>query len=229
MRAPLQKCLRSWLLGLPKRWDPGWPHWESPRSSESIPVPGCPYVYIGGVEPDNVVGIPGEQPALVIGAAVRAPLAPRHRQLIARELYAIRRGTNLLRHRTAAEIAALVVAVCRIADVQIAAPAYALVDEFSRLLQSVLPRRIRKALPTLCARVSESGVDPLEWHAAAVGSMDRMAALAAGDISLVVGAGHLHNQTDAMGSLADRQKRLLRFAFSNPYLSLRDRLGIRVK
>jgi len=32
-----------------------------------------------------------------------------------------------------------------------------------------------------------------------------------------------------MGSLRERQERLLRFVFSPQYLSLRDRLGIRVK
>ena len=186
-------------------------------------------VYVGGVEPNNVVGIPGETPSLVVGTGVHAPLAPQHRQLVARELYAIRRGTSILRHRTAAEIAALVVAAFRLAEVTIAAPPYALVDEFSRLLHSVLPRKIRKLLPTLCTRVAESSVDPFEWHAAATSSMDRMAALAAGDVSLVVGQSRLHNQTDAMGSLEGRQERLLRFVFSNQYLSLRDRLGIRVK
>ena len=186
-------------------------------------------VYVGGVEPDNVVGIPGDPPSLVIGTALHAPLVPQHRQLVARELYAIRRGTSILRHRTAAEIAALVVAVCRVADVPISAPPYALVDEFSRLLQSVLPRKIRKLLPSWCSRISESSVDPLEWHAVATSSMDRMAVLAAGDVSLVVGERHFHNETDTMGSLQQRQERLLRFVFSSQYLSLRDRLGIRVK
>ena len=33
-------------------------------------------VYVGGVEPDNVVGIPGETPSLVIGTALHAPLIP---------------------------------------------------------------------------------------------------------------------------------------------------------
>ena len=186
-------------------------------------------VYVGGIDPNNVVGIPSEIPALVIGSALNAPLIPQHRQLVARELYAIRRGTSLLRHRTGAEIAALVVAVCRLAEVKIEAPAYALVEEFSRLLNSVLPRKIRKSLPTLCAPLVTSVVDPLDWHAAATSSMDRMAALGAGDISLVVGPGNIHGETEAMGSLRERQERLLRFAFSAQYLSLRDRLGIRVK
>ncbi len=186
-------------------------------------------VYVGGIDPDNVVGIPGDIPSLVIGSALHAPLIPQHRQLVARELYAIRRGTSLLRHRTGAEIAALVVAVCRLAEVKIAAPAYALVEEFSRLLNSVLPRKVRKLLPALCSQVATSAVDPLDWHAAATSSMDRMAALAAGDLSLVVGSGNILSEAEALGSLGERQERLLRFAFSAQYLSLRDRLGIRVK
>jgi calcineurin-like phosphoesterase len=72
-------------------------------------------------------------------------------------------------------------------------------------------------------------MDVLDWHAAATSSVDRMAAIAAGDISLVVGLGNIHCQMESIESLRDRQQRLLRFVFSNQYLSLRDRLGIRVK
>ena len=186
-------------------------------------------LYIGGIEPDNVVGIPTETPALVIGTSVRSPLHPQHRQLVARELCAIRRGTSVLRHRSPADIAALVVATCRLADVNISAPAYALVDEFSRLLSSVLPRRVRKSLPTICAALAKSTVDPLDWYVAATGSLDRMAALAAGDVSLVVGQAAIHGITEAMSSLRERQERLLRYVFSLNYLSLRERLGVRVR
>jgi hypothetical protein len=185
-------------------------------------------LYIGGVDPDNVVGVPTETPSLVIGAALHAPLDPRHRQLVARELYAIRRGTSILRHRTSADIAALVVAVCRVAEVQLSAPAYALVDEFTRLLSSV-PRRFRKLLPALCSPIAVSPADPVDWHAAASSSLDRMAALAAGDISLVIGQANMIGRSEAMVPLAGRQERLLRFVFSNQYLSLRERLGIRVQ
>ena len=185
-------------------------------------------VYVGGVDPDNVIGIPTEIPSLVVGTAVRAPLAPQHRQLVARELYAIRRGTSILRHRTPAEIAALVVAVCRVADVKLSAPAYALVDEFSRLLSSV-PRRFRKLLPAICSPIAATGADPVDWHAAATSSLDRMAALAAGDLSLVLASPSSRGLSEENESRARRQERLLRFVFSNQYLSLRDRLGVRVK
>jgi cellulose synthase operon protein C len=183
-------------------------------------------LYVGGISPDNVVGIPGETPSLVVGSALRAPLSPAHRQLVARELYAIRRGTSILRHRSGTEVAALVVATCRIAEVPISAPPYALVDEFSRLLNSVIPRKVRKVLPSLCSRVAQVGADPMDWQSAAVSSQDRMAVVAAGDVSLVVAG---DRQADFTGSQQRRLERLLRFVFSYQYQLLRERLGIGVK
>ncbi len=183
-------------------------------------------LYVGGVEPDNVVGVPGEVPSLVVGSSLRAPLSPPHRQLIARELYAIRRGTSVLRHRNSTEIAALVVATCKIAEVSISAPPYALVDEFIRLLNPVIPRKLRKVLPTLCSNIAQTAADPVEWHSAAVSSQDRMAVLAAGDMSLVVGG---DRQAAFIGSERTRLERLLRFAFSHQYQLLRERLGIGVQ
>jgi len=183
-------------------------------------------LYVGGISPDSVVGIPGETPSLVVGSALRAPLSPAHRQLVARELYAIRRGTSILRHRSGAEVAALVVATCRIAEVPISAPPYALVDEFSRLLNSVIPRKVRKVLPSLCSAVAQVGADPMDWQSAAVASQDRMAVVAAGDVSLVVAG---DRQADFMGAPQQRLERLLRFVFSYQYQLLRERLGIGVK
>jgi hypothetical protein len=186
-------------------------------------------LYIGGVGADDVVGVPAEIPALVVGTALRAPLTARQRQLVARELYAIRQGTSILRHRSPTEIAALLVATCRLADTTVTAPAYAMVDEFTRLLNSSLSRKIRKLLPGLCSPLAESNIDPLNWYAGAIASRDRMAALAAGDVSLVVGRDAPLGTADNTVTLNDRRKRLLPFIFSRQYLVLRERVGVNVK
>ena len=186
-------------------------------------------LYIGGVGTDDVVGVPGEIPGLVVGTALRAPLSAHHRQLVARELYAIRQGTSILRHRSPTEIAALIVATCRLADTTVASPAYAMVDEFTRLLSSTLSRRVRKLLPGLCSPLAQSNIDPLDWYAGAIASRDRMAALAAGDVSLVVGRDAPLGTVDNTVTLNDRRKRLLPFVFTPQYLSLRERLGVGVK
>lgn len=186
-------------------------------------------VYVGGVDANDVVGVPGETPALVVGTALRAPLPPQHRQLVARELYTIRQGTSILRHRSPAEAAALIVATCRLAEVAIMAPPYAMVDEFVRLLNASIPRRTRKLLPALCHPLSASALDSTEWYAAAIASRDRMATIAAGDVSLVLGRGADLGTVDNTLSLSDRRKRMLPFIFSPAYLSLRARLGVAVK
>ncbi len=69
-------------------------------------------LYVGGRDADAVVAIASEMPAIVLGSGVTTPLSPRHRQAVARELFALRRGTTVLRHRESAEIGALVV-MCR--------------------------------------------------------------------------------------------------------------------
>jgi cellulose synthase operon protein C len=186
-------------------------------------------VYVGGVDANDVVGVPGETPALVVGTALRAPLPPQHRQLVARELYAVRQGTSILRHRSPAEAAALIVATCRLAEVAIVAPPYAMVDEFVRLLNASIPRRTRKLLPALCRPLSASALDSTEWFAAAIASRDRVATIAAGDVSLVLGRNADLGTVDNTLSLSDRRRRMLPFIFSPAYLSLRARLGVAVK
>jgi hypothetical protein len=186
-------------------------------------------LYVGGRDADTVVAIASELPALVIGSAVSAPLSPRHRQAVARELFALRRGTTVLRHRESAEIGALVVAACRVGEVNIQAPAYAMLPEFQRSLAKA-PRRVKKVLPDLARAVERSGQDPIAWARAAVSSLDRMATIAAGDVSWVLAAGG--RERGALGlsdEAAARAKRLLSFVLSPDYLELRENLGMGVK
>jgi len=186
-------------------------------------------LYVGGRDADLVVAIASELPAIVLGSGVTAPLSPRHRQAVARELFALRRGTTVLRHRESAEIGALVVAACRVGEVNLPAPAYAMLPEFQRSLAKA-PRRVKKVLPDLARAIERSEQDPIAWARAAVSSLDRMATIAAGDVSWVLAAGG--RERGALGlsdEAAARAKRLLSFVLSPGYLELREKLGMGVK
>ena len=186
-------------------------------------------LYVGGRDADAVVAIASETPAIVLGSAVSAPLSPRHRQAVARELFALRRGTTVLRHRDASEIGALVVAACRVGEVNLPAPAYAMLAEFQRSLAKA-PRRVKKLLPDLARAIESSGQDPIAWTHAAISSLDRMATIAAGDVSWVLAAGG--RERGALGlsdEAAARARRLLAFVLSPGYLELREKLGMGVK
>lgn len=185
-------------------------------------------LYVGGRDPDLVVAVASETPALVIGSAVMAPLSPRHRQAVARELFALRRGTTVLRHREAAEIGALVVAACRVGEVILPAPPYAMLAEFQRLLGKA-PRKVRKLLPDLARAVAAAGEDPLAWSRAAISSLDRMAVIAAGDVSWVLAENGERGTIGLSDEANARAKRLLAFVLSPAYLELREQLGMGVK
>lgn len=183
-------------------------------------------VYIGGPDPECVQGVAGEDPAIVVGTAVRAPLHPRHRQAIARELFALRRGIGVVRTRDEATIAALVVAACHIADVPIDAPPYALLADVQRQLAKTLPRRTKKLLPELCREIVASGQDPKRWARAAQLSMHRMAAIAAGDVSIVLADWLDQPRQQISAARHERARRLIAFVLSPDYLELRERLGM---
>ncbi|HEX3773627.1 MAG TPA: tetratricopeptide repeat protein [Polyangiaceae bacterium] len=185
-------------------------------------------LYVGGRDPDLVVAIASEVPAIVLGSAVMAPLSPRHRQAVARELFALRRGTTVLRHREPAEIGALVVAACRLGEVTLPSPQYAMLGEFQRLLGKA-PRRVRKVLPELARAVANSGEDPLEWSRAAVSSLDRLAVIASGDVSWVLAEQGERGSVGLSDQAQARARRLLAFVLSPGYLELREQLGMGVK
>src|SRR5260221_12903536 len=105
-----------------------------------------------------------------------------------------------------------------------------MLSEVQRLLGKALSRRTRKVLPELCRAVVAEDRDPRVWARSALASMYRMAAIAAGDVSLVL--------SDALGvTLArlpdmvvhdDRARRLIAFVLSPRYLELRGKLGMGV-
>jgi hypothetical protein len=167
---------------------------------------------------------------LVVGPGITAPLSPVARQAVARELFALRRGTTVLGHREPTDVAALVVAACKIAGVEIDVTPFAMLAEFQRQLGKELPRRVRKALPELAAAIAHSRSDPLRWYRAATSSLDRMAAVAAGDVSWVL-AGDAANRGRTTASVEghERARRLLSFVLSPSYLALREKLGMGVR
>jgi len=187
-------------------------------------------VYVGGRDPGAVFGVATEPPSLVIGEGVRAPLSPAYRQAVARELFALRRGTTVLGHREAPEVSALIVAACRLGGVELDAPAFAMLAEFQRQLGKEMPRRVKKVLPELARSVADTGQDLLAFYRAATSSLDRMAAVAAGDVSWVL-AGDARNRGRPPASIEseERAHRLLSFVLSPAYLALRERLGMGVR
>lgn len=185
-------------------------------------------LYIGGHDAQGVCVVATETPALVLGKEVTAPLSPHHRQAVARELLALRRGTSVLRHREPADIYALVVAACRNAEVEVPSPAFALLGEFQRQLK--LPRRVRKILPDLAKAFRDSGQDPMVWYRAATSTLDRMAVVAAGDVSWVLASdARLRGRAATTVEGEQRARRLLSFVLSPTYLELREKLGMGVR
>jgi hypothetical protein len=187
-------------------------------------------LYVGGHDPNGVHGIASEIPAIVVGIGVTAPLTPDGRQAIARELFALRRGISVTRTRDDTTVAAIVSACCNLAEVRIDSPPYAMLNDVQRLLGKTLSRKTRKILPELCHAIVAEHRDVRAWARSALASMFRMAAIAAGDVSLVL--------SDAIGAPVsrlpdlvahdERARRLIAFVLSPRYLELRGKLGMGV-
>ena len=185
-------------------------------------------LYVGGRDALGVQGIPGEPHSLVVGPDVRSPFPLATRARIARELFAMTRGTTVLRLRDETTILAIVVAACREAEVAIESPAYAVQAEIDRLVHKAVARKTRKQLVEICQRVVQTRADARDWSQRAIATLDRIAAVATGDVGAVLG--------DIIGqapeTLADvvqgdrRSEEILRFALSPAYLDVRRTLGL---
>ena len=98
------------------------------------------------------------------------------------------------------------------------------------MLTKEMPRRVKKVLPELATAVAHSGQDPLAWVRAATSSLDRLAAIAAGDVSYVLSGGDIpRGRLGASMEAQARAARLLGFVLSPTYLSLREKLGMGVR
>lgn len=185
-------------------------------------------LYVGGSDPNAVQGIPGETPALVVGAGVNAPLSPAMRGRVARELLGIVRGTTVARSRDDITIAAVVVAACKQAEVRIDHPPYAVLAETERLVGKAMARKTRKAITETCRAIGSGGGDARAWSKRALVSQDRVAAVASGDpavlLSEVLGVSPEKLGPAVKGNA--RAEELLRFVLSPQYLEIRRALGL---
>ncbi|HEY4012552.1 MAG TPA: tetratricopeptide repeat protein [Polyangiaceae bacterium] len=184
-------------------------------------------LYIGGSDALGVQGIPGAPPALVVGAGFNAPMAPALRGRVARELMAIVRGTGAARVRDDITIAAVVVVACKLAEVPIQHPPYAVLAEVERAVGKAIPRRTRKLLGEPCRAIAASNADARLWSRHALSSQDRAAVLASGDPGVVlVDALGPDGASTAEGAASARAQELFRFVLSPRYLELRRALGL---
>lgn len=187
-------------------------------------------LYVGGPDPAGITAVASDTPALVVGSQVSAPLSPANRQAVARELFAVRRGTTVLRHRDPEDVHAILAAACHLAEVPIDSPPFALLGEFQRQLGREIPRKVRRALPELARALADSGQDVREACRAATSTLDRMAAVAAGDVSWVLSGGQAsRGEVPRTREAQARFGRLLSFVLSPAYLELREKLGMGVR
>lgn len=189
-------------------------------------------LYVGGAKPFGMSLVrDGGTLQFVMGEELRAPFNPALRQRLAKAVFSAARGTDVLLSREPVDVAALCVALCRVGEVRLSGPEYALTGEFERLLNKALPRRIKKELPALARRVAAEAQEPLGWVRAAFTSLQRVGALAVGDPSWVVLSPDERETTERS---ADPQtdpirRSVLSFSLSPEFQQLRQQLGLFVE
>jgi len=183
---------------------------------------------VGGRDGTAVQGVPGEVPALVVGPEVSSPLDPAARARVARELLGLVRGTTVLRLRDETTTAAIVVVACRLADVPIDSPAYAVLGEIEKAIAKAIPRRIKKSLYDVCREIAQANPDARDFRKRALASQARAAVVASGDISFVLQEMLEGALERVHGSVRadERATELLRFVLSPTYSELRGSLGL---
>jgi tetratricopeptide (TPR) repeat protein len=185
--------------------------------------------YQGGKDPNLIQGVPAETPAIVVGANIRAPLSLVDRARLVRELVALERGTTVTLLRDDVAVAAVIVASCAIAEVPLQTPAYAVLAETQRLLSKAISRKTKKLLPDVAnavARQLGGGGDLRTFRGHALRTLDRAAAIAAGDPAAALVGIVGPNAVPAKISADVRAAAMLRFVWSDDYLALRRQLGL---
>jgi tetratricopeptide (TPR) repeat protein len=184
-------------------------------------------LYLSPVASERLVVL-GLQPLTVIaGASVSAPLGPFQRLSLARSLYAARRGLSPLIVLDQQDVLALIAALCSVAGVELGGPIPARQRDFERQLIGLLPRRTRKRLHEQARPVREVQASLDVWVRAASMSLDRVAAVAVGDASVILA----DTPARELGSPAheERARRLLSFMLSPEFESMRQRFGVTVR
>lgn len=188
-------------------------------------------LYLSATAADRVTALATEPLSVIIGPGATAPLGSFQRQGLARALYALQRGLGVLVQLEEADVSALVAALCNLAGFALDAPIYARQRDFERQLSRVLPRRLRKLLPGLAQAVRDAETSVPTWVGAALGSLDRAAAVATGDVSAILP--RVLGSPRLTGAEAvpppDRARRLLSFVFSAEYATLRQQFGVRLR
>ena len=185
-------------------------------------------LYVGGKDPKSVQAVPGEIPSLVVGAGANAPLSPVLRGAIARELCGLVRGTTILRSRDETTIAAIVVAACRIVDVRVDAPPYAVLAEVEKLMSKAISRKTKKLIPDICKAIVSSGQDAKAWSKRGLMSLARAQLLASGDVAFTLSdlLGAPIEQARGLAKSDERAAEIVRFVLSPSYIELRRTLGL---
>jgi tetratricopeptide (TPR) repeat protein len=185
-------------------------------------------LYQGGNQPRLVQGVFGEEHAFVCGPEIQVPLDAAARSAIAREVFALRRGITAVRTRDDAAIASVAIAACNEVGVNLPNPGYAVFTEVQRGVHKEISRKVKKQAGEAAQRFAASGQDARAWAAAARRSLDRMAVIAAGDVSIVLSE-FLNVPRDRLAeavSESERAKSLLGFVLSPRYLEVRRKLGM---
>jgi tetratricopeptide (TPR) repeat protein len=188
-------------------------------------------LYLSPVAAERVATLATDPVSVIIGSRVTSPLGPFQRQELARSLYALRRGLGVLAQLEETEVAAFIVALCSLAGVPLALPAYARQHDFERQLGRVLPRKVRRLLPDLAKPVREAETSVPAWVRAALASLDRAGAVAVGDASVIVTELSVSHRAQAAATAPsnERTRRLLSFVLSTQFESLRHRFGVSVR
>ena len=183
-------------------------------------------LYVGGKDANLIQGIPGEMPSMVLGSAVKTPLSLSDRARLVRELVALERGTTIVMLRDDVSVAAVIVASCAIADVPLASPAYAVLAEIQRQMSKAVTRKVKKVLPEVAQAVARSQPDLRAFRGHALRTLDRAAAIAAGDPSAAIL--QIVGEHAAAEKIANdpRATSMLRFLWSDDYFALRKQLGL---
>jgi len=185
-------------------------------------------LYQAGTQPRLVQGVFGEEHAFVCGPEVQVPLDAGARSAIAREVFALRRGITSVRTRDDAAIASVAIAACNEVGVAMQNPGYAVFTEVQRGVHKEISRKVKKQAGDAAQRFAASGQDARAWAAAARRSLDRMAVIAAGDVSIVLSE-FLGVPRDRLADAvadSERAKSLLAFVLSPRYLEVRRKLGM---
>lgn len=184
-------------------------------------------LYISSKDANVVQGVPGETPAIVIGSGIKTPLSLANRARLVRELVAIERGTTVVMLRDDVGVAAVIVASCAIAEVPLQSPAYAVLAETQRMMSKAISRKTKKALPEVAQAVARSQPGDLRaYRGTALRTLDRAAAIAAGDPSAAILQIVGDDVSEDRIVNDPRAIAMLRFVWSDDYFVLRKQLGL---